>query len=97
MAALRSIEKIGDRAEEDDQPLPKEGKHGNEDHRQDREDQGVFDQCLAVFAARPGPKCPKVYGENSSHERWNLTTKGKGKTNKESQENGTSQLSEPRI
>jgi hypothetical protein len=83
MTALCGIEKIGDRAEKKHKTVPEKGKYRDENHAQNREDQGVFDQRLALLAARPGSKCPKIDGENSSHERWNLaTTKRSGKNRK---------------
>ena len=66
MTALGGIEDIRDRAKDDDDAGAQERKHRHQDHRDNRQDQGILDQGLPLLAgAPPGRTYEKCFKEGS--------------------------------
>ena len=69
MAALRRIEKIGDRAEDDDDTRAEQRHDRNHDDGDDGQNQGIFDQGLPFFAGQARAREGSKRCEDSSHLR----------------------------
>ena len=66
MTALGGIENIRDRAKDDDDAGAQERKYRHQDHRDHRQDQGILNQCLPLFAGdTPGKSYEKCFKESS--------------------------------
>ncbi len=67
MARLRRVEDLGDRAEDDHDAGAQQAEGQDQDHRENGQDEGVFDQRLPFFArAVPNPRARKEI-EDGSH------------------------------
>jgi hypothetical protein len=55
MAALRSVEQVVDRLEDNNDSCPEHAEHRNHDDGDDGEDQGIFHQRLSIPARQASP------------------------------------------